>query len=184
MSSSMLRQISMAVRRSRECRRNATPLALCFGEERGAFGPVFKSSTVTRFRSLGTVLRLPPSSRLTVAREACNRCIAARTTCVVAATPRRTLRFLNRWLLRWRRSSRTQAIGHGRSGLTTPSLMRQNPTYERGSSGSNSSDRYFTLANNGVIRLAAMGGRVTALAAAISAGETLPTCNSATMPIV
>jgi len=36
---------------------------------------------------LGYRLRVIPSSRLNVAGEACNRCIAARTACVVVALP-------------------------------------------------------------------------------------------------
>ena len=43
--------------------------------------------TVVRLRHLATVLGLIPSSRLNVASEACDRCIAARTTCVVVALP-------------------------------------------------------------------------------------------------
>jgi len=71
-------------------RRNATTIASSASVrvvERGAFGPVFRSSTVALFRHFATVLGLIPSSRLSVASEACDRCIAARTACVVVAHP-------------------------------------------------------------------------------------------------
>src|SRR5690606_19904652 len=55
--------------------------------ERGSVGPVFKSSTVARLRHFATVLGLMPYSRLSCASEACDRCIAARTACVVVALP-------------------------------------------------------------------------------------------------
>lgn len=48
---------------------------------------VFKSSTVALLRHFATVLGLMPSSLLSCASEACNRCIAALTACVVAALP-------------------------------------------------------------------------------------------------
>jgi hypothetical protein len=55
--------------------------------ERGSFSPVCKSSTVTRLRHFATVLGLIPSSLLSYASEACDRCIAALTTCVAVALP-------------------------------------------------------------------------------------------------
>ena len=55
--------------------------------ERGFLGPVFKSSTVVRLRHFATVLGLMPSSLLRCASEACDRCIAALTACVVEALP-------------------------------------------------------------------------------------------------
>jgi PAS domain S-box-containing protein len=55
--------------------------------ERGSVGPVFMSSTVVRFRHFATVLGLMPSSRLNCESEACDRCIAALTACVVVALP-------------------------------------------------------------------------------------------------
>ena len=62
---------------------------LSFGQtvERGSAGPVFLSSTVARFRHFATVLGLMPNSRLSCASEACDRCIAALTACVVVALP-------------------------------------------------------------------------------------------------
>ena len=45
--------------------------------ERGSLGPVLRSSTVWRLRHLATVFGLIPRSRLNVASEACDRCIAA-----------------------------------------------------------------------------------------------------------
>ncbi len=71
-------------------RRKATTAAssaLVSTVERGSFGPVFRSSTVARFRHVGTVLGLMPSSRLNAASAAPDRCIAARTACVVAPDP-------------------------------------------------------------------------------------------------
>jgi hypothetical protein len=50
--------------------------------ERGSFGPVLKYSTVARLRHFATVLGLIPSSLLSAAIEACDRCIAALTACV------------------------------------------------------------------------------------------------------
>jgi hypothetical protein len=55
--------------------------------DRGSVGPVFRSSTVARLRHFATVLGLMPSSRLSCASEACDRCIAALTACVVVALP-------------------------------------------------------------------------------------------------
>ena len=55
--------------------------------ERGSDGPVFISSTVARFRHFATVLGLISSSLLSVASEACDRCIAALTACVVVPLP-------------------------------------------------------------------------------------------------
>jgi len=55
--------------------------------ERGSFGPVFMSSTVARLRHFATVLGLIPSSRLSCASEACDRCIAALTAGVVVVQP-------------------------------------------------------------------------------------------------
>jgi hypothetical protein len=55
--------------------------------ERGSFGPVFKSFTVARLRHFATVFGTMPSSLLNCASEACDRCIAALTACVVAALP-------------------------------------------------------------------------------------------------
>jgi len=52
-----------------------------------AFGPVFISSTVALLRHLANVFRLIPNSRLSVASEACDHCIAAPTECVVVALP-------------------------------------------------------------------------------------------------
>jgi hypothetical protein len=62
--------------------------------DRGARGPVLRSSTVVRFRHLETVFGLIPSSRLSVASEACDRCIAALTACV----PSRQICHANRLL--------------------------------------------------------------------------------------
>ena len=53
----------------------------------GSDGPVFMSSTVDRFRHFATVFGLMPSSRLSCASEACDRCIAALTANVVVALP-------------------------------------------------------------------------------------------------
>ena len=75
---------------SNVCRRNATTIASSASVrvvERGSFGPVFRSSTVARLRHFATVLGLMPNSRLSVASEACDRCIAALTACVVVALP-------------------------------------------------------------------------------------------------
>ncbi len=55
--------------------------------ERGSFGPVLRSSTVARLRHFATVFGLIPYRRLSSAIEACDRYIAARTACVVAALP-------------------------------------------------------------------------------------------------
>jgi hypothetical protein len=71
-------------------RRNATTAASSASVkvvERGAFGPVFKSWTVVRLRHFATVFGFIPSSRLSVESEACDRCIAALTACVVVALP-------------------------------------------------------------------------------------------------
>jgi hypothetical protein len=78
------------VRRQQGVRRNATTIASSASVktvERGSFGPVFRSSTVARFRHLATVFGLIPSSRLSCESEACDRCIAARTANVVVALP-------------------------------------------------------------------------------------------------
>ena len=56
--------------------------------ERGAFDPVFKSSTVARFRHLATFFGLIPRARLSVASKACDPCIAAQTACIVVANYR------------------------------------------------------------------------------------------------
>lgn len=53
----------------------------------GGFGLVFTSSTVVRLLHLPTILGVIPNSRLSDASEACDRCIAARTACVVVALP-------------------------------------------------------------------------------------------------
>lgn len=55
--------------------------------ERGSVDPVFISSTVARFRHFATVLGLMPNSLLSCASEACDRCIAVLTACVVVALP-------------------------------------------------------------------------------------------------
>lgn len=55
--------------------------------DRGSVGPVFISSTVARLRHFATVFGLMLSSRLSCASEACDRCIAALTACVVVALP-------------------------------------------------------------------------------------------------
>jgi hypothetical protein len=55
--------------------------------DRGSFGPVFRSSTVARFRHFATVLGLIPNSRLSSESDACDRCIAALTAYVVVALP-------------------------------------------------------------------------------------------------
>ena len=55
--------------------------------DRGSFGPVFRSSTVARFRHFATVLGLMPSSWLNCASGACDCCIAALTAYVVVALP-------------------------------------------------------------------------------------------------
>jgi len=55
--------------------------------ERGSVGPVFISSAVARLRHFATVLGLMPNSRLSCESEACDRCIAAQTACVVVALP-------------------------------------------------------------------------------------------------
>lgn len=71
-------------------RRNATTVASSTWVntvDRGSDGPVFISSTVARFRHFATVLGLIPNSRLSCANEACDRCIAALTACVVVALP-------------------------------------------------------------------------------------------------
>jgi hypothetical protein len=49
--------------------------------------PVLRSSTVSRLRHFATVFGLMPSSRLSAAVEACDRCIAARMAYVVVALP-------------------------------------------------------------------------------------------------
>lgn len=86
-------------------RRNATTIAFSAAVrtvDRGFDGPVFISSTVARLRHVATVSGLMPSSRLSCASpqtrpwtdggrsSTCDRCIAARTACVVEALPGRT----------------------------------------------------------------------------------------------
>ena len=56
--------------------------------DRGSVGPVFISSTLARFRHFATILGLIAGSRLNGASKLCDRCIAARTKCVVVALPR------------------------------------------------------------------------------------------------
>jgi len=56
-------------------------------DDRRSFGPIGASSTVSRLRHFATVFGLIPYRRLSSAIEACDRCIAARTACVVAALP-------------------------------------------------------------------------------------------------
>ena len=60
-----------------------------FGQDRRSrfFRARFISSTVARFRHLATVLGMMPSSLLSAESEACDRCIAALTACVVVALP-------------------------------------------------------------------------------------------------
>jgi hypothetical protein len=53
----------------------------------GSADPVLISSIVARLRHFATVLGLVHSSRLNSAGEACDRCIAALTACVVVALP-------------------------------------------------------------------------------------------------
>ncbi|NUB45623.1 hypothetical protein GEU84_014580 [Fertoebacter nigrum] len=48
------------------------------------------SGTVARLRRFATVMGLIPRFRLSSACEACDRCVAALTACVVVALPRRT----------------------------------------------------------------------------------------------
>ena len=60
-------------------------LSLWLDEKRGSRH--FKSSTVVRLRHFATVLGLIPSSRLSVASDACDRCITALTACVIVALP-------------------------------------------------------------------------------------------------
>ena len=60
---------------SNVCRLKATIIAfsaLSKTVDRGSFGPVLRSSTVRRLRHFVTVLGLMPSSRLSVASEACD----------------------------------------------------------------------------------------------------------------
>ncbi len=51
--------------------------------ERGSFRPVLRSSTVSRFRHLATDFGLIPIFLLSAEIEACDRCIAALTACVL-----------------------------------------------------------------------------------------------------
>ena len=51
------------------------------------YGPVLRFSDVSRLRHLATVLTLMPSSRLSAAVVACDRCIVALMACVVVAQP-------------------------------------------------------------------------------------------------
>jgi hypothetical protein len=55
--------------------------------ERGTFGPIGASSTPSRDFHFRTVFGLSRYVRLSSATEAVDRCIAARTACVVAAHP-------------------------------------------------------------------------------------------------
>ena len=69
---------------------NATTIASSASgrtKERGSHGSVFMSSNVARLRNFSTVLWVKPKSRLRCASEACDRCIAALTACVVVALP-------------------------------------------------------------------------------------------------
>jgi hypothetical protein len=56
-------------------------------DERGSFGPVLGSSTVSRLRHFATILGLIPSSRISAAVEACVRSIAARMARMVMVQP-------------------------------------------------------------------------------------------------
>ena len=72
------------------CRRKATMTASSSSPrtvERSSLGPVLRSSSVCRFRHLATVFGSIPNSRLSSASEACDRCIAALTACVLVAQP-------------------------------------------------------------------------------------------------
>jgi hypothetical protein len=60
---------------------------LAENRQRRSFGPIGASSTVSRLRHFATVFGLIPYRRLSSAIEACDRCIATRTACVVAALP-------------------------------------------------------------------------------------------------
>ena len=71
-----------AAERYTEARMTAAAAALLEG-----LGPIGASSTVSRLRHFATVFGLIPYRRLNSAIEACDRCIAARTACVVAALP-------------------------------------------------------------------------------------------------
>ena len=82
--------IEAVIKGSSVWRRNATMAASSASVravERGSFGPVLRSSTVCRLRHFATVFGLIPSSRLSVASEAYDRCIAALTACVVVTLP-------------------------------------------------------------------------------------------------
>jgi hypothetical protein len=55
--------------------------------ERGSLGAVFMPSIVARLRHFATVFGLMPRSLLNCASDACDRCGAALTACVVVALP-------------------------------------------------------------------------------------------------
>ena len=97
-----LQSIEAVVQRREPWRRNATPAVSSSSVstvDRGSFGPVLRSLTVARLRRFVPVFGLMPRSRLSCAREACDRCSAALTAC-----PRQRARTDGAALARSRRS--------------------------------------------------------------------------------